>query len=168
MPTSHGMSPSHGGMTCDSSTLVLISAVISPGVRVAQRPVLAHTTSPPSTQRSVICTGRQSCLQPRAHESLCRGSGAPVCESRVTETQPSARSPGFMACTSPCPTVSYWSFISCGIFSTGTIKGDGRIDGQAPATWQKAACQAALRGISFSQAFLTPVLPGRDAFAALP
>lgn len=64
----------------------------------------------------------QSCLQPRAHESLCQGSGAPLCESRVTEIQPSVGSPGFMACTSHCPTGSCWSFISCGVFSAGTIK----------------------------------------------
>lgn len=74
-----------------------------------------------STQRSVICTGRQSCLQPRAHESLCQGSGAPLCESRVTEIHAVVGSPGFMACTSHCPTVSCCSFISCGVFSTGTI-----------------------------------------------
>lgn len=78
-----------------------------------------HLHHPP---RDLWFAGRQSCLQPRAHESLCQGSGAPLCESRVTEIQLSVRSSGFMACTSHCPTVSCCSFVSCGVYSTGTIK----------------------------------------------
>lgn len=125
-----------------NSTLVLISPVISPGLPVAQRPVL-FCTSPPPIQRSVICTGRQSCLQePMNHFAGC------LCKA---EWQKSSPLWGALDLWPAHLIVQLW-----GPFHRHH-KVDGRIDGKAPATWQKAACQTALtEGFNSTRNFLLP------------
>lgn len=79
------------------------------------------------------------------------GSGAPLCESRVTEIQPSVGSPGFMAWMSPCLTASCWSFISWGVFSTGSIKEMAELmEKPQPSTPGSPQGDLILPGISYS------------------